>query len=243
MSTRTIAAPDSREFWRDALARSGGTTIRRWALDQVPGTAEQEVPIPDAHVVATRRLARELAVPLHAVLLGAHARVLRALSGEREVVTGYLVGGRPLPCRLTTDAASWRNLVRTTHRVEAQLRAHSAFPVDDLRRETGLSGPAFETVFDPAGEFGDLPAVAVLGIGVVQRDGRYLLRMPYRTDALDAGCAAGIAGYHLAALALIAADPDALHRWQALPSAQERPDRRAHEPSGQRVTLHRDAVA
>ena len=39
-----------------------------------------------------------------------------------------------------------------------------------------------------------------------------MLRLRYRTEVIDADCAARIAGYHLTALAHIAADPDAEHR-------------------------------
>ena len=38
-----------------------------------------------------------------------------------------------------------------THRAESELLSHKDFPVDDLSRELGLTGPSFETVFDPAG--------------------------------------------------------------------------------------------
>ena len=41
-------------------------------------------------MAALRRLADELALPLGSVLLAAHAKVLAALSGEREVATGYV---------------------------------------------------------------------------------------------------------------------------------------------------------
>ena len=74
---------------------------------------------------------------------------------------------------------------------------------------------------------------------------------------LDADSAARIAGYHLTALALIAADPDAEHGRQSLLSAEELrfqldglagprrelPDRRFHELFEQRVRAHPDAVA
>ena len=42
-------------------------------------------------------------------------------------------------------------LLLTAHRAESQLLAHSDFPVDDLRRDLGLTEPSFETVFDPTG--------------------------------------------------------------------------------------------
>ena len=74
--------------------------------------------VPDEHVTALRRLAGEQAVPLSSVLLAAHAKVLAALSGEREVVTGYVAvaGGPPLPLRLTTEPRSWRALSAHAHR-------------------------------------------------------------------------------------------------------------------------------
>ncbi len=60
----------------------------------------------------------------------------------------------------------------------------------------------------------------MLPVGVSARR-RLVLRLRYRTDALDADSAARIAGYHLTALALMAADPDAEHRAPSLLSAEE----------------------
>ena len=100
-----VQAETSREFWRRVLVAGGFTAIPRWSLDPETGTAEHEAKIPDDLVAALRRLAYELEVPLSSVLLAAHAKVLAALSGEREVATGY-VGrrdGQPLLCRLTTE--------------------------------------------------------------------------------------------------------------------------------------------
>ena len=248
-----------REFWRGVLVAGGFTAIPRWTLDPVPGVVEHEAPIPDDHVAALGRLADELAVPLHSVLLGAHAKVLAALSGEPEVVTGYVAGtdGQPLPCRLTMEPDSWRALLLDTHRVESALLWHQDFPVDDLRRELGLTGPSLETVFDPTGGGGGLAEDTVLWVGISREGDRLALRLRYRTDVIDADCAARIAGYHLTALALIAADPDAEHGRQSLLSAEEAqfqleglagprrelPDRRMHELFEERVAAHPEAVA
>jgi amino acid adenylation domain-containing protein len=254
-----MPAEAGREFWRDALLAGGFPAIPRWTLDPVTGVVEHEAAIPDDLVAALRRLADEMAVPLRSVLLAAHAKVLAALSGEREVATGYVAmeGGRPLPCRLTTAPGSWRTLLLDTRRVESELLSHKDFPVDDLRRELGLTEPSFETVFDPAGDGGDLAEDTVLRVELSQHGGRLVLRLRYRTDVLDADCAARIAGYHLTALALIAADPDAEHARQSLLSAEELllqfeglagprrelPDHRFHELFEQRVRAHPDVVA
>ncbi len=261
-----MLAEAGREFWRGMLVAGGFAAIPRWTLDPVPGVVEHEAAISDDLVAALRRLGDELAVPLRSVLLAAHVKVLAALSGEREVVTGYVAvaGGQPgrtLPCRLSTQPDSWRTLLRDTHRVEAELLSHQGFPVDVLRRELDLTEPSFETAFDPgvdpAADGGALAADTVLWVGISHHVGQLVLGLRYRSDVLDADCAARIAGYHLTALALIAADPDAEHGRQSLLSAgelrfqldglagprRELPDRRFHELFEQRVAAHPDAVA
>ena len=190
-----------------------------------------------------RRLADELAVTVSSVLLAAHAKVLATLSGERDVATGYVgrQGDQPLLCRLTTEPNSWRTLLLAASRAESELLAHSDFPVDDLRRDLGLTEPSFETVFDPtgfdptgfdptgfdstgldpAGNDGDLGEDTVLWVGISGDGGELGLRLRFRTEVLDADGAARVAGYHLAALGLMAADLDGEHRRQSLLSVEE----------------------
>ncbi len=253
-------AVDSREFWRGVLLSGGPTMIPRWTRDPKAGAGEHEAPIPGEVVAALRRLADELAVPLSCVLLAGHAKVLSALSGEDDIATGYVAaeGGRPLPCRLTTAARSWRAVLLDTHRAESQLLRHQDFPVDDLKGELGLTGPSFETAFNPSGDDGSKPAEGiVLRVTISQRGNGFVLRLRYRADVLDPDCVARIAGYHLAALSLITADPDAEHARQTLLSAdeldfqleglagrrRELPDQRFHELFEQRAKAHPDAIA
>ncbi|HZA17353.1 MAG TPA: AMP-binding protein, partial [Pseudonocardiaceae bacterium] len=260
MGTSTKAG---REFWRRVLMAGGFTAIPRWTVHAVTGVAEHQEKIPEALMETLHRLGDELEMPLSSVLLAAHAKVLAALCGDREVVTGYVaVAGSPaLPCRLSTELDSWRTLLLDTSRVESALRVHQDFPVDDLRRELGVTGPSFETVFDPTGQGGvrteDPDEDTVLWVGISPHEGQIMLRLRYRSDVLDAQAAARIAGYHLSALTLIAADPDAQHTRQSLLSAEERhfqldglagprrdlPDRRFHQLFEQRVATHPDAVA
>jgi amino acid adenylation domain-containing protein len=244
-----MRADAGQEYWRKVLVAGGSTVIPRWTLDPVPGVAEYTAALPGQGVSSD-------------VLLAVHAVVLAALSGERDVVAGYAVpGGRVLPCRLTTEPGPWRGVVEEAARAEAELLGHADAPVDDLRRELGVAGPSFTTVLDaagggdPAGD-GDLPGDAVLRVGVVDEGGP-ALRLRYRTDALDAGAAARIAGYHLTALAQLSDDPDADHHRQTLLSADELrfqleglagprvelPDRRFHELFEDRVAAHPDAPA
>ncbi len=251
-------AERGREFWRGVLCAGGLTVLPRWTLDPVAGIGEHEAKIPDELVAALGRLADQLAMPLSSVLLTAHAKVLGALSGEREVCTGYALElGSPLPIRMTLGPRSWRELLLDASRAEAELLAHRHFSVDDLRRELGINEPVFETIFElGARGRGELLEQSVLRVAFVERNG-LVLRLRYKTDVLDAECAARISGYHLTALALIAADPDSEHARQTLlPSEElcfqlhslagqqrELPDRRVHELFEARVRAHPDAVA
>src|SRR5437867_1737822 len=254
----TAATGRGRDFWRGVLLAGGFTALPRWALNPIPGVGEHEASIPDELVTALRRLANALSVPLSSVLLTAHAKVLGELSGEHEVTTGYAAeAGSPLPLRMTIAAGSWRDVLLATARAQATLLSHRSFPVDDLRRELGLTAPLFEVVFEPApGDGAELADDTVLHVGFVQREG-LALRLRHKTDVLDAQCAARIAGYHLTALTLIAACPDAEHARQSLLSAdelhfqlhglagprRELPDHRVHELFEERVRAHPDAIA
>jgi amino acid adenylation domain-containing protein len=258
LRSTVTTAERGREFWRGVLLAGGFTALPRWTLDPVARVGEHVARIPDELVAALHRLANELAVPLSSVLLAAHAKVLGALSGEREVCTGYTKAiGPPLPLRMTLEPRSWREVLLDAARTEAELLAHRDFPVGDLRRELCLSEPPFETVFElDAGGGGEFPEHTVLRVAFVERAG-LVLQLRYKTDVLDAECAARIAGYHLSALAFIAADPDAEHARQSLLSAEELrfqlhglagrrrelPDRRVHELFEERARAHPDALA
>ncbi|ANP51472.1 amino acid adenylation domain-containing protein [Streptomyces griseochromogenes] len=248
-----------REFWSRVLAEGGTTTVPRWVREPVPGAAEHEAAVPDDVAETVRGLVRELGVPVSALLLAAHAKVLATLSGEPEVVTGYAAGvrGEPLPCRLAVPPGSWRALVSAAQHAEAQVLAHREFPVDELRRELGAAEPSYEVVFGPRGAEDTHADDGVVHVRWSDRDGRLRLRLRYRTDVLDAAGAARIGDYHVAALGLMTADLDAEHTRQSLLSADEvreqleglagprrpLPDARAHELFEQRARAHPDAVA
>jgi amino acid adenylation domain-containing protein len=252
------SAERDREFWRRTLLAGAFTAIPRWTRAAAAGIGEYDVRIPDRLVASLDRIAYEQHASFSSVLLTAHAAVLAALSSERDVATGYVARHAcpPLLCRLTTEPRSWRELLLATYRAEADLLSHADFPVEDLRRELGLTRPLFETVFGPAGGRGELAEQTVLWVGVLERDG-IMLKLRYRADVIDAWYAARIAGYHVTALRLIAADPNAEHGRQSLLSPAELrfqlkglagpprtlPDRPVHELFEERVQAQPDAIA
>ena len=246
-----------REHWREVLAAGGRTSVPRWTLEAGTAIGDHEAPVPRGLAAALRLLADQLRVPLTSVLLAAHAKVLAALSGEAEVCTGYVAepGGAPLPCRLSTEAETWRDLIEYTARIDAETREFRDFPIDELRAELGLAEPPFETVFDPTGTAGDLAADTVLRLDVSPELEK--LRLRFRTEVLDSEAAERILGYHLSALTLIRTDVAAPHRETTLLSAAELklqleglagphvevPDLRCHELFQRSVARHPDAIA
>ncbi|GAA2247430.1 hypothetical protein GCM10010145_13200 [Streptomyces ruber] len=257
-NARKRRADDAREYWRGVLTGGGRTAVPRWTPAPAAGTGEVDVALPDGFLAAVRALA----LPLDSVLLAAHARVLAVLSGEREITTGWVAvaGGRPLPCRLTTGAGPWHDLLRHARQVMADVRAYADCSVDGLdglREELGLTEPPFETVLDATGGDDALDGGVVLRVGVLRQGDRIGLRVRYRTDVLGGEAAARIAGYHAVALTSLALDPDADYGRQSLLTAdevrrqvdglagprRELPDRRVHELFEERVRAHPDAVA
>src|SRR5262245_22001248 len=99
----TVATEErSREFWRGVLLAGGTTTFPRWTRTPTTGVGEHATKIPRKLVAALCQLADELAMPLSSVLLTAHAKVLAALTSQREVWTGYstLEDRPPFPLRI-----------------------------------------------------------------------------------------------------------------------------------------------
>ncbi|MET9932709.1 MULTISPECIES: non-ribosomal peptide synthetase [unclassified Streptomyces] len=228
------------------------TTVPRWAPHPVPGTAEYAgTVLPDRLRTALRARADEFGVPVAAVLLAAHARVLAVLSADAGVTTGCLLPGasRPTACRLDVRPGTWRRLVADAH------HALRLLPRTERPRTEGLSDTPPEVVFDPSGN-GRAPDGTALCVSVSEDDPR-VLRLRYRTDVLDGAAAARIGGYHLRALERIAAAPEEHHEHRTLLSAEEIrfqteelagpvrpiPDRRFHELFEERARERPDAVA
>lgn len=224
------------------------TALPQWTLTPVPGTAEHRIAIPDPLATALRRLADACGTPFTTVVLAAHFKVLSALSGGDGITGGHLAGadGTARPCPLTTEPGSWRELVRDAHRVATAPQAPTP----------PIPAPPPEIVFDPHGGAPTAPGTP-LRVTLNRKGDRYLLELRYRTDLIDADCAARIAGYHLTALQLLAADPDAAPGPQSLLSdvelrhqleglagpTRELPDLRAHEVFEQQVRAHPDRIA
>lgn len=157
--------PAHRAFWESELAGSRPSKVPR---RQVPRpTAGQvwqhrevvEIPAPVRDRLVA--LATELGVGLKHVLLGVHLRVLRALTGEAEVITGLETNGRPerydgdrvvgvfnniLPLRHRVDGGSWADLAQAAYAAEARISPFRRYPLAQAQRTFQAAG-LFDTLF------------------------------------------------------------------------------------------------
>ncbi|MEV5732691.1 amino acid adenylation domain-containing protein [Streptomyces sp. NPDC052292] len=242
-------------YWREVLLGGGTVTLPRWSR-QPAGTGEHEFTVPVDLSEAMLRLAGTLDADVGTVLLAAHAKAVGALTGEHEVRVGFAdrEGATPLPCLVDLRHTTWRQLVAHVGALTAVMPRHT-----DLPAELAGDAPPFETAVgtgEPTAAWPDHPGLP-LRIGLARRAGRTCLVLRCRQEVIDADYAARIAGYHLTALRLLTADPDAAHTLRPLLGEEELrfqldelsgpgrelPDRRVHELIAEVARSRPDAVA
>ncbi|MER5786267.1 amino acid adenylation domain-containing protein [Streptomyces mobaraensis] len=157
--------PAHREFWRTELAGARPHPLpRRPVPPPGPDGIRQHrhvVPVEDTVAKGLSALAGELGVGLKHVLLGVHLRVVRALSGDPDVVTAVETHGRPerhdgdrvlgvfnniLPLRQRVNGGSWADLARAAHAAEARTAEYRRYPLAQAQRDHGAAG-LFDTLF------------------------------------------------------------------------------------------------
>nr|WP_167336256.1 non-ribosomal peptide synthetase [Xanthomonas sacchari] len=141
------------EFWSDYLAEAEPTV-----LSDVPGpwppsdVRNPTVAVPAAVATRVSALAKELGVPLRAVLLAAHLRVVGMFAGTETPMTGVVCNTRPetdggerslglflntLPLRIQAAAGSWKERIRAVFAEEVRLAEHRRYPYFRIVSEHG----------------------------------------------------------------------------------------------------------
>ncbi|MFD5823956.1 amino acid adenylation domain-containing protein, partial [Lentzea sp. NPDC060358] len=161
-----MSSPQDKAFWATELQGAPPSTLPQRATESAtrhPVLQQRTVLEVDDDVRdALSALATELGVGLKHVLLGVHLRVVRALTGVEDTVTGLETNGRPeqldgdrvvgvfnniLPLRVTVPAdATWADLARSAYAAERRTSPHRRYPLVALNREFGASA-LFDTLF------------------------------------------------------------------------------------------------
>ncbi|MFV2099393.1 condensation domain-containing protein, partial [Micromonospora sp. LOL_014] len=176
---KILASPESRRFWMDRVGDRPDCRLPRWPTDRPPlvtgrfqphewrehhpdqGYGSVETLLPEDLCDGLLDLARQCAVPLKAVLLAAHLKVMSLVTGTNDLLVGLTANGRleeeggtevrgmflnTVPFRFGLPPGSWRDLVRAVFATERELLPHRRYPLGALQREIG-GDPLFEVNF------------------------------------------------------------------------------------------------
>jgi amino acid adenylation domain-containing protein len=190
---------ESRRFWEQQLAewtcvRIPGRCDR--SCDATPRMAVLDVEIPEALSHSLSELTRAEGLPLKALLLAVHLRVLQVLSGCVDVTTGLEANGRlevaggdrsvgqhlnTVPFRLRLDGGSWLDLARKVLAAEQELLPHRRFPYAEIQKLSGTRS-LYETTFNYT-HFHVLEGLAELeGLEIEGGRGRELTHYALKTE-------------------------------------------------------------
>lgn len=159
-----LARPDHRAYWENVLADFPETRLPHFP-EQTAGEQNSSrlysVPIADNVAGSLHKVARSASVPLKSVLLAAHLRVLKLLTGSDDVATGVVTNARlsemdgdralglflnVLPIRVRISRGTWQDLIAGTFDAERAIMPYRRFPLGELQRMHG--GELFETAFN-----------------------------------------------------------------------------------------------
>ena len=167
LERRVVAALEGRQFFLRQLA--GAPRLRLPGRPAEPGAAAGSPRVRDFsaslgpdRTVGLKRLAGSLGVPIKSILLAAYFRVLGAITGQTDLVSGLVVNGRPevrdgerilglfvntVPLRLRLAPGSWSDLIRQVSAAEQEIVPHRRYPMALVQQAAGR-GALFDTSFN-----------------------------------------------------------------------------------------------
>jgi len=166
LEREAIASDECRNYWADKLAGSSPALLPRVYADTETGSPARirtiNVAISPEVSQGIKRLAQMAGVPVKSVLLGAHLKVMSALTGNADVMTGVVSNGRPerddgeralglflntAPLRINLNGGTWLGLARGAFEAELEMTPYRRYPMIELIKARG-GEQLFETAFN-----------------------------------------------------------------------------------------------
>ncbi|MEW5928283.1 MAG: amino acid adenylation domain-containing protein [Gemmatimonadota bacterium] len=181
LERRALASDELRAAWTARVA-DAPARLPRDPRGGAPGVRQLEAPLAPGLTGALRAAAGRAGVPLKHLLLAVHLRVVAALTGAADAVTGVTTNGRPedadgervlglflnaLPLRVEMPGGSWADLARAAFRAEEELLPLRRFPLAEVQKLAGGAAP-FEAAFNYVHfhvwrDLAAVPGVRILG--------------------------------------------------------------------------------
>ncbi|HEY7183757.1 MAG TPA: amino acid adenylation domain-containing protein, partial [Blastocatellia bacterium] len=168
LEKESLSSNACRQYWMQKLD-GGAATMLLAAIGSVRTQprrgASREVILSQALSERLKWTAQQLGLPLKAVLLGAHVRVVGFCTGQAEIITGLVVNGRPeledgdrtlglflntppLRARISIGE-TWADLIRAVFAAEQEMAPYRRYPQAQVQRDRQgevLSDTAFNYV-------------------------------------------------------------------------------------------------
>ena len=160
-----LQSEQCRNHWKRKLADATASHLVRRRTTPPAGGLEVrriDVPISQENSERLKAAAREAGVPLKALLLAAHMKVVSTLSSQREAFTGLLINGRPeitdgeqligaflntVPLRMDMESGTWAEMARRAQDAETELLPFRRYPIQELQRLHSAER-LFDTIFN-----------------------------------------------------------------------------------------------
>ena len=166
LEKEALGSEEIRRYWMEKMSDLQVAELPRWPnakLESRDKRAIGWIPVPISEDVSDglQRLAQSVGVPLKSVLLAAHFKVMRVLSGQSDLVTCLSSSGRPetidgdrvlglflnsMPLRVDVSDGTWLDLIKTTFEAERESLPYRRFPMAETKRALGGITPS-ETTF------------------------------------------------------------------------------------------------
>ncbi|HKV39315.1 MAG TPA: condensation domain-containing protein, partial [Blastocatellia bacterium] len=163
LEMEALQSQECQDFWRAKLSESAmaGKCFVSNRAESTASSGQFADSLSDELSEQLLALSRSARVPLKTLLLAAHIRVVRLLSGHGDVLTGLVTDGRPedagadtliglflnnLPFRINLNRGSWLDLFQEVLRTELEASQFRRYPLVAIQRDLGQA-PLFDTFF------------------------------------------------------------------------------------------------
>ncbi len=160
---RALEDPEARQFFARMLEDAPAQQLPRLKAAADVERSQGLLQVEDFTPLSGRliELSRRLGVPVQAVLLAGHLKVLSTVSGQRQAVTCVTHNGRPetsgaerslglylnsLPQSLRLEEGSWRGLIEAAAGLSAESMRYRGYPLSKIQQD--LNWPFSEVLFN-----------------------------------------------------------------------------------------------
>ncbi|WP_274651223.1 non-ribosomal peptide synthetase [Paenibacillus humicola] len=165
LESEALQSGEHRQFWQEQLSSFPFNEIPRWRKTRTQRQAricEKRVELPIDLSRSLKELAGQMRMPLKSLLLAAHLRVLQAVTGQTEVMTGVPFNGRAegrdgertfglflnaLPFGAALSGGTWTELIGQLFEQEQTYLRYRHYPMAQIQQDMG-GDPLYEVIFN-----------------------------------------------------------------------------------------------